>query len=249
MNEKLQYADMLEIPVSTTSITYKKIKRTRKNKEKPTTEDIKNQLIEKVNSPLEQTQEELVNQEENSAIEQTEVSKKRKVFSFVSLQLCIIGMLVAVILVSTAVNPNSGINVFFNQVFGTSQNQTTVDERTFEEFAPVFSIDGTGLEYVVEEGTTTVTGSGSVYCPVSGIVEAVTLDGEGKYSITVSHSENFSSIISGLTYCYAQVGEQVKQKIPVGFSTEKTYNLCFLDGNDAVLTGYQIVDNQVVWGV
>ena len=129
-----------------------------------------------------------------------------------------------------------------------SINFLLVDERTFNEFTPVF-VNTDALEYVVEEGNTTVSGNGSAYSPVDGVIESIALDGEGKYLVTVSHSENFSTVISGLTFCYAEVGDQVKAKIPLGYSEEKEFSLCFLDGEDAILTGYQIVDNQVVWGV
>lgn len=242
MNEKLQYADMLEIPVSTTSITYKRIKKKRAKKPKVSSEDVKNELIEKVNAPLELTG-------QDQEIVETQVRSKRKGFSIVSLQLCVIALLVVVILVSTVTNPNSGINVFLNQVFGGEQIVDSIDERTYEQFSPVFASSESGLEYVIENGNTTVNGTGTAYAPVDGKVESITLDGEGKYSLTVYHSENFSSVISGLTFCYADVGDQIKAKIPVGYSAEKTFTLCFLDGNDAVLTGYQIVNNQVVWGV
>jgi len=53
MNEKLQYAEMLEIPQSTVNITYKRVKPKKfafKRKKKQTDEEIKNSLLEKVNS-------------------------------------------------------------------------------------------------------------------------------------------------------------------------------------------------------
>ena len=114
MNEKLQYADMLEIPVSTTSITYKKLKKKRVKKPVVSGEEVKKELIEKINSPTENelAQSQIIEEDNERVI------KPKKTFSIVSLQVCVIIALVAVILISSAVNPNSGINVFLNDVFG-----------------------------------------------------------------------------------------------------------------------------------
>ena len=54
MNEKLQYATMLEIPVNTANITYKPIKKRRSFKKKPTSLDtVKEELLSKVNAESE----------------------------------------------------------------------------------------------------------------------------------------------------------------------------------------------------
>ncbi len=53
MNEKLQYATMLEIPVQTCNITYKPQKRKKKSKKQVHTEDVKDKLLKKVNGSIE----------------------------------------------------------------------------------------------------------------------------------------------------------------------------------------------------
>ena len=64
MNEKLQYATMLEIPVNTCNITYKPTKKKKiKNKKKLSQEDIKEKLLEKVNNQT------LLEQNDNSMFE------------------------------------------------------------------------------------------------------------------------------------------------------------------------------------
>ena len=53
MNEKLQYASMLEIPVNTCNITLSPIKKRKfKRKKKEDAEVVKNKLIEKVNTEI-----------------------------------------------------------------------------------------------------------------------------------------------------------------------------------------------------
>ncbi len=56
MNEKLQYAEMLDIPVSTCNITYKPPKRRLFKKPKVNHEQVKKDLVAKVNDSLEETQ-------------------------------------------------------------------------------------------------------------------------------------------------------------------------------------------------
>ena len=48
MNEKLQYASMLEIPVNTCSVTVRSGKARKKRSKSPDTEQVKSKLINKV---------------------------------------------------------------------------------------------------------------------------------------------------------------------------------------------------------
>ena len=143
MNEKLQYASMLEIPVS----TYKPTKKRRLGRKKSAaTEDVKKELLKKVNaisevesvpSAPEKTSAEEVAETltENVASmdERGEVAEsdkivtasvmpvkskkeKRKVrISAVAVELAVIGVLLAVIFLTSAFYPQSGIRDGKNQ--------------------------------------------------------------------------------------------------------------------------------------
>ena len=67
MNEKLQYASMLDIPVNTCTITYKPVKKRRfLKKRKSVSDDAKSALMNKINSETdfgERAEENLVNDE------------------------------------------------------------------------------------------------------------------------------------------------------------------------------------------
>lgn len=258
MNEKLQYADMLDIPVNTTNITYKPIKKKRtKKKSTPIEEDVKNQLLAKVNGEEEQKtqQQDLPTEQENlqfpQVVEQAKPTKTKKSFKFsiISLQLVIIGVLLAVILVTNTVYANSGINTFLRGVFSPNSATITTDERVYLEFKPTFSLDDDTMASIAENGNMTIAGEGSAYSPCDGKVTNITALENGEYSVEIAHSENFSSIISGLTFCYLKAGDKVLSRVPVGYSAEKEFSICFLNSEGAVVTGYQLVDNQVVWGV
>lgn len=259
MNEKLQYASMLEIPVNTCNITYapakKRKARTKKVKE---SDDVKKQLIDKVNAdtqtePLEQQSP--INADETTAQIPTipvaiKPKKKKRGFSVVAAELVIIGALIAAICLTNAFYENSAINVFIRDVFGSGDNaaQTLTDSRTYGEFSPVISYSGTDVP-VIEDGVMTLAGSGSVYSIADGKVTAVTVDGAGKYSLEIAHSDNFKTVLTGLDYAYAEINDKVYGNIPVGYCGDDGIKMCFLGVDDAVITDYSLDGNSVVWKV
>lgn len=251
MNEKLQYASMLEIPVSTCNVTFKpKRKKLFKGKRKENPEEVKAELLEKVNSMESSAPEEQA--EEFTPPVQTVtitegVKKSKKALKKPSLiAFAVVGGLVALIILTNAFYP-SGINAFMNSVFGTSEQVSTTDERTFINFTPCITFSG-GEVSVDENGNLVFLGKGSVYAGCDGEVVSVSLAEDGKYAIEIAHSDNFSSVISGLDFVYASVGEAVFGNIPVGYVSESV-EMCFLGQDKNVITDYQVVDNTVVWDV
>ncbi len=294
MNEKLQYATMLEIPVNTCNVTLKKPKRKGlfKRREK-NPEQIKEQLVRKINeengvldqAPVEQltgaTEEELgvqVNTEGENAytytaesdreslekendytleqeyseentvnITQARRQKKRFKFTVVGVQFAIIGALVATIFLTNALYVDSGINVFFRNIFST-ESTVTIDERTHADFTPVIEMGGmSGV--TVQEGVMTFSGEGSVYSSCDGKVTALTLDENGKYTMEITHSENFKSVITGIDFVYASVLDKVYSNIPVGYVSSDGATMCFKGAGDTIISDYQIIDGSVVWAV
>lgn len=254
MNEKLQYASMLEMPNSSSTITYKPIKKKRTKRAKVGEDSVKQELVDKVNAQVEE--QDLV-EEENNALpivrEESSLSetpsvsikeKKKFKFSVVTLQSLIIVALIAVIAITNLVNENSGINVFMKGLF--QSEKVVVDQREFNEFSPVFNVNDT--EFTIADGVASVSYTGSVYAPCDALVESVTQDESGLYSIVLSHSKNFTSKIDGLKFVYSGVGEKVFKNIPVGYA-ENVFSACFFDSQRALITGYEIIDNAVVWAV
>lgn len=268
MNEKMQYASMLELPVCTCNVSSATIKRKRNKKEKKKSkhngEQIKQEVLDMVNSEQDLTEQsqEIENQVlpeqllEQNTIEQGSVEQessssvhpykqKRKIkFSIVGVQLVIIGFLVGAILLTNALYADSGINVFLHGVFGTEQVQ--VDSRTFDEFSPIISIgDNKGVN--CENGIITYAGEGSVYAPCDGVVSGVIETENGKFEIEIKHSENFKTVISDVEHLYVGVGQKVYKTIPVGYLQPDGASMCFKNQAGKVLEDYQIVDSMVVW--
>lgn len=292
MNEKLQYATMLEIPVNTCNVTLKQPKKRRffKRREK-NPEQIKEQLVRKVNAEngvdenreqaiLADTESEnisaqteldaenydyttQVESEENihdgivedqtdqestvSITTQAKSNKKRFKFSVIGVQFAIIGALVATIFLTNALYTDSGINVFFRNVFK-PDTTVTVDYRTHADFAPIIEMGGmSGV--TVEEGVMTFTGEGSVYSSCDGKVTAISHDENGKYTIEITHSDNFKSVITGMDFVYSSLNDSVFFNIPVGYASADGATMCFKGANDVLISDYQIIDGSVVWAV
>ncbi len=272
MNEKLQYATMLEMPFSTANVTVMPNKKRKKRTKKVNDESVKQELIEKVNSEnpeeqaLEQSldqvnleeQENSLMQTENIAVEneQTNTASVKKMpkkgkfknfkVSIIAVQIAVIGALIATIFLTSAINPNSGINTFFRGAFTSSPSQV-VDEREHQEFAPVIALDES--EYIMENGVLTLNAVGSVYSPCDGVITSVLADENGKFTVEVEHSVNFKSRITGLDHVYGEQGAKVFSNIPVGYSLAEGATMCFTGADGSVISGYQIVDNSVVWAV
>lgn len=267
MNEQITYATMLEMPVSTASVTIKPSKK-KKKKRGQTDDQVKHQLIEKINA--EQTlapefllQEQGAEIESQSALEllQEEVYdeptisvkpvKKQKGFgkfkvNVISVQIMVVGLLIATIFLTSAFNQNSGINVFFRNVFGVNQ-ENSVDVRTYLDFTPVINLDE--KSYVLENGVITVSSTGSVYSACDGVISKLQKDSNGKFTVEIEHGKNFKSVLTGLDFVYGEVGGAIFSNIPVGYQAESGATMCFLGQDGAIISGYQIVDNSVVWAV
>lgn len=274
MNEKLQYATMLEIPVNTCSVTPMPTKKRRVKRKKVNPETVKEQLLDKINSQIEQEEQppvddaltaqieseqtveeeilknDLVERQENSVniySKQSEKPKKRKGFSVIGVQLAVIGILIATIFLTNATYSDSGLNVFFRNVFGNTQTEV-VDERNFDEFLPVIAM-GDNQGVMLDGGIISFNGKGSVYAPCDGKVSAIQKDENGKFSIEIMHSNNFKSLLTGVEYAYVGLDDTVYANIPVGYLHADGATMCFTSGDGTLIDNYQIVDNAVVWAV
>lgn len=279
MNEKLQYAEMLEIPVNTCNITYKHTaKKSRKKKKGEMPEQAKEMLIEKVNAeepeevfmqgeqPLDEgsqieneqvvdeVQQETALETEQSqqnyvAVRRTDkVKKKRKFkFSIIGIEVVAIFALIATILITNALVPNSAINTIMNGTFGQGSTVTKVDERIYSQFSPILPVESTD-GVIVERGVMSFTRGGSLYSPCDGKITGLVKDVDGSYTVEITHSQNFKTVFSGVDYAYCADGDKVYSNIPVGYITDGA-TMCFYDGSNGAITDYTIEQNAVKWEV
>ena len=188
------------------------------------------------------------NEDYQSSVIIAKTKKERKKPNIIAIQLAIIGVLIATICLTTMFVPESGLLVFFNNVFGNEQAEV-VDDRLYVEFNPNLPV--TNLENLfVDEGVMCLSGNGSIYSPCDGKVTNMLVDENGKYTLCISFSNNFSSIFKGLDYAYCSLNDIVYSNIPIGYMLNGEATMCFTDFDGSVITNYTISsDGNVVWAV
>ena len=75
--------------------------------------------------------------------------------------------------------------------------------------------------------------------------EKVSISSDGLFTITVRHSNSFTSVFSNLDYSYLDENSTVFMNIPIGYSKNQS-NAC-LYSNDTLLTNYLIDGDYIVW--
>lgn len=166
------------------------------------------------------------------------VSVKSSRFDIVSVQVVAIFALVIGIILTNIFWEDSGINNLLRTVFKNGEAKNTAAYQTFTALSPT----KTG-EVTVEAGVMRVN-SGSVYAPCDGVVKTVS-EADGKYTVTVEHSDSFSTVISGLDYCYAKQGESVYSSVALGYSGEAV-SVSMFNGS-SLITSYDLDGDKVVW--
>ncbi|MBR6737694.1 MAG: hypothetical protein IKL82_04975 [Clostridia bacterium] len=248
------YVKMLEIPVNSSSVVFKPMKKRKK--------DVKKQVIEKVNAekvepsviksetvtvtPLKSPAKKRIKLKTKpvikKAVEEGEVlttsTVKKGGFDIVSAQVVAVFVLIVSIILTNIFWEDSGMNVLFRSVFNDNGGLGNSVYTTFSAYAPSKTASVT-----LQDGVMTVDG-GSVYSPCAGTVTQIS-EVDGLYTVTVSHSDSFSTVISGLENVYAQTGESVYENVPVGYSSNEIKVSMF--SSDVILTGYMLSGNQIVW--
>lgn len=255
MNESIDYAEMLEIPVSTLNVTKKRSRKRRGD-------DLKERVVEAVNERLEEPApaaeaEDSVSAVENvtdygdEAVAAAQNAPRRR---FLDGKL-LIGEFVAVlalcatILLTNIFWPESAINTFFAGILSPSETEEPVDERVYSELTlgSVVS-DAAVVCQVNEDGLMTFTAECSVYAPYEGSVKNVAAAEDGTYTVEIGHTSSFSTVLSGLTYAYCAAGDEVYSNIPVGYSDGAAAVTVAMYDAGALIRSYTVGENNdIVW--
>lgn len=234
MKDGMEYAEMLGMEVSSCDV-YVKPKKTRKKKE------LKDDVIKKVNEP------EVANAEFGEFVTDIPVrsnGEKKKKFRFdvVYAEGVAVFLLAVTILLTNIFWENSGMNRLFKSAFGDGQTVQT-DTRTNVNFNAQ-SPSGE-MEVTLDKGVMVFSGKGSLYPVCDGKVASV-VEEDGKYTITLKHSDVFKTVISGVDFVYADQGDDVFKYVPV----------CYVNGGDAkvsmynkdvLVTNYAVEGGSIVW--
>ena len=251
MNDTIDYAEMLEIPVNTLNVTKKRSKKRREE------EDLKERVLDSVNEkmdaqPQEGAQEENVvdygappEEPPQPAPQKRFLENKLLLGEFIA-----VCALCATILLTNLFWQESAINTFFRSLITEDTPAAAPDERSYAELTAGSVVADADIACAVSEtGVLSFTGECSVYPPCGGVVESVA-EGEGGYAVEIRHTSSFSTVIAGLTYAYAAAGEPVYATIPVGFTDGASAVTVSLYDGDALIRAYSLEeDNDIVWNV
>ena len=241
------YSEMIEMPVSTCEMVVSPEKKKVK----------KDDLVKRINKKLfgkkaKRTPAEDISlpedHEEPAADEAVESNivvyekKKPEKFKFdvVAAQVVAIFALVVAILLTNVFRENSGINMLIKSVF--DPEKQTVDTRAYTAFKPMTPCSADRL--MTEDGIMTVAGECAVYPLAEGEVESV-YEADGKFAVTVSHSNNFKSVITGMDLSYVALGDKIYTGIPVGFVKESAKVMMY-DG-EKLIKNFTVGDGGIVW--
>ncbi len=239
MNDELSYAEMLEIPVETVTVS-------RKERKRKAQRALSDQLIDEVNERVE-TGDPLY--AESRAIER-EVKKKprEKLLGRILIgEFAAVCVLLATIFLTNLFLESSAINTFVRGLF--RGETAAADTRTHADFtlSPIVSAASDAEVEVSATGVLSFTANCAVYPPVGGTLESVSGTQESGYTVKIRHSDVFTTVISGLDDVFAAVGETLRPNIPVAWTDgEGEVRVMFLE-DDAVLNCFTVSENAIAW--
>lgn len=245
MNQELDYAEMLEIPVSTVNVVKKKSLFKRRQKPvQPADEELKELVVDSVNERV------------GAFTYAEDVSdppkpEKRKKSTDDGGSKIVIGELVAVCVLAVGIfltnffMPSSAINTFIGSLTTSKDNTAEAAYSDFKLTSVVSELSDAQLT-VSENGVLSFTAECSVYPVCSGKVYSVT-ENDGVYTVQINHTSTFKSVFTGLSDVYVGAGMTVKDNLPFAYSDGETeVNLSMYDG-ETLLSCYSLSGVVPVW--
>ncbi|MGN0813109.1 MAG: hypothetical protein ACI4MQ_06360 [Candidatus Coproplasma sp.] len=243
LNEGLEYAQMLEIPVSTVNVVRKKSLFSRKGKGQV---DLKDDVIQSVNGRIG-----AVPEAENTSVTYAEdlteaavPQKKRDRLGAIIICEAVAACLIAAgIFLCNFFIPNTAINTFVGSLTAIETKETSYKEFTLT--SPVSETSEATVS-ATAEGVLHFTEKTSVYPLCDGEIASVTQN-DGTYTVKIEHTSSFCSVITGLDTVYCAVGEQVKGNLPFAYSDgENEVRISMYDG-ETLLNCYTLTGAVPVW--
>ena len=239
MKDGMEYAEMLGLTVSSCDLTIKPAKKRRKK------DSLKEDVIAKVNE--ESVREDLIENEQKENLDDYEElsptkTKKGLKLDVLQIQGIAIFALIVTILLTNIFWQNSGMNRLFNAVFSTEVEQ--VDARNYLSFNA--KSPSNDMEVSLDGGVMTFSGKGALYPVCDGEVFSIVQEDDGKYTMTINHSDTFKTVISGADFVYTEKGEEVFGYIPVCYISDGKASVYMYD-EDVLLTNYVVEDGAIIW--
>lgn len=241
MNEEIEYAEMLEIPVSTVNVVKKKRKGRRAAKS-----DLKEELISRVNERVKEDRRNFATMTEPQTSESNEADEAREIASEYRVDTVLLedaepkkerrgraGIVLTAefaaacalcggIFLTNVFMPQSAMNVFFRSLAAEKTEKTETKLYSDFDLASALSFNADAEITVSPAGVLSFTNKGHVYPIADGTVKAIAKNADGTYEMQVAYTADFYGVLSGLSQTYYEVGDSVKANVPVGYSGGET---------------------------
>ncbi len=236
MNDELRYAEMLEIPVETVTVSRKEKKKRR--------EELSDKLVKEVNEKMAEDPA----YAESTSIERNYEKKPRSTVA----KRVLVGELAAVVVLCLGIFltniflPDSAINTFVKGLF--RGDAAAADTRTYSDFnlsSVVSPYDDVEIS-VSDTGVMTFTAACTVYAPCAGKVERVSGNAEEGYYVVLRHSDSFTTLISGLDSVYLGEGDSVYNTPLAHADGSRAVRVMFYD-NETLITNYTLGEGGISW--
>ena len=109
---------------------------------------------------------------------------------------------------------------------GETAVQTPADTRLKDAFSLTLPTAG---EYVIANGVMQFSEKGGVYATENGTVSALTEGEDGTFTMEISHSDLFKTVIAGVSIPFNEVGERVYRAQPVAYGMGETVSVSFYE--------------------
>ena len=244
MNEELNYAEMLEIPVETVTVN----KREKKHRYREP--ELSEQLVDQVNDRMEEAGDPLF--AESKPIEREvkpRTSKEKRARRIIVGEFVAVCALCAAIFLTNIFMPESAINTFVRGLFGGKSAAAETDSRVYSDFelTPVVN-DYTDVDFAISEsGELTFTAPCTVYAPCDGTVLSVSGTAATGYTVEIKHSDSFHSVIAGLDSVCVDRGAAVYGNIAVGRSDGEGEVRVGFYSRGEILNCYSVSGNKLAW--
>ena len=242
MNEELDYAQMLEIPVSTVNVVKKKSFFKRKAKHAT---DLKDMVVESVNERVGDTFVMPENLGGYTPVQApvVESAKDRKLGRIIMAEAVAACLIAAGIFVTNIFVPNTVINAFMGNISAVKEKEASYTDFTL---SPVVSELSDAEVAVSSDGVIHFTEKTSVYPICGGEVSSIVRE-NGVYTVKIAHTSSFTSVFTGLDTVYVGVGDDVRANVPFAYSDgNNEVQVCMYDG-DTLLNNYTLTGVVPVW--
>lgn len=253
MNQELDYAEMLEIPVSTVNVVKKKSLNLFKKKnakpaaEAPVQDELKELVVDSVNERVGAYvyAEDLSDVPAEAPSPEKKKAKKDRGNIVVISELAAVCVLALAIFLTNVFMPDSAINTFISSL---ANGTKPAAEPTYSEItlSPVVSELSNAEITVSDSGVLSFTAKGAVYPVCAGKVTSIAKDGE-TFTVQIAHTSTFSSVITGLSQVYSAKDTKVAANLPFAYSDGQTeVKISMYDGS-TLLNCYTLAGEVPVW--